>query len=177
MVTLSEQSSVPLNQTRMVGLLESQCRTARLSKQSSRAATVERIWIPLSPDILRLMVPAPRRETRLRREQLGSCLDPFDHRRSPFTCKCSHWLMRCGWDFVADDLWLVHDYSGSVKTNIGHLESGSGIAALIKVVLSLEKGVIPPVSENFQTVNPALDLDFSNLKVHTIVQNLSLPGH
>lgn len=78
---------------------------------------------------------------------------------------------------MADDMWLVRDYSGSVKTNIGHLESGSGIAALIKVVLSLEKGVIPPVSENFQRVNPALDLDFSNLKVHTVVQTLSLPGH
>lgn len=52
-----------------------------------------------------------------------------------------------------------------MKSNIGHQESGSGIAALIKVILSLEKGVIPPVSDNFHSVNPAIDVEYYNLKV------------
>ncbi len=55
---------------------------------------------------------------------------------------------------------------GSVKTNIGHTETTSGLAGIIKVVLALENGVIPP-SINFQTPNPKLNLDEWRLKVAT----------
>lgn len=33
---------------------------------------------------------------------------------------------------------------GAVKTNIGHSEAASGVAAVIKAVLTVEKGIIPP---------------------------------
>ncbi|KAF7554212.1 hypothetical protein G7Z17_g3048 [Cylindrodendrum hubeiense] len=55
---------------------------------------------------------------------------------------------------------------GSVKTNIGHTEAASGLAGLIKVVLALENGQIPP-TVNFDKPNPELKLDEWGLKVAT----------
>ncbi|MGW0532983.1 type I polyketide synthase [Streptomyces sp. NPDC003032] len=46
---------------------------------------------------------------------------------------------------------------GSVKANIGHLDVCSGLASLIKALLVLRHGVIPPMA-NFRRPNPALDL-------------------
>lgn len=44
---------------------------------------------------------------------------------------------------------------GAVKTNIGHTQAASGIASLIKVILSIKNQVIPP-SINFDEVNPLI---------------------
>jgi phthiocerol/phenolphthiocerol synthesis type-I polyketide synthase E len=47
---------------------------------------------------------------------------------------------------------------GSVKSNLGHLDTAAGIAGLIKTVLALTHQVQPP-SLHFTRPNPALDLD------------------
>ncbi len=53
---------------------------------------------------------------------------------------------------------------GSVKTNIGHLEAGSGIAGLIKLALCLKHRVVPP-NLHFKTPNPSLNFERLRLKV------------
>ena len=55
---------------------------------------------------------------------------------------------------------------GSVKTNIGHLESAAGIAGVIKVVLALQHREIPP-SLNFETPNPHIPFEQLALCVQT----------
>ncbi|XRM42767.1 hypothetical protein ABZX51_005978 [Aspergillus tubingensis] len=49
-------------------------------------------------------------------------------------------------------------YVGALKTNIGHLEGGSGIAGLIKTMMILETGVVPP-NANFEKPNPKIPVD------------------
>jgi acyl transferase domain-containing protein/acyl carrier protein len=44
-------------------------------------------------------------------------------------------------------------YLGAVKTNIGHLEGAAGAAGVIKMILCLQNGQIPP-NLNFDEINP-----------------------
>lgn len=49
---------------------------------------------------------------------------------------------------------------GSVKSNIGHLSQAAGVVGVIKAVLAMEHGLIPP-SINFERPNPAIDFESS----------------
>ena len=55
-------------------------------------------------------------------------------------------------------------YLGSVKANIGHCESSSGAAGLIKSILVLEKGLIPP-NINLENIKQELNFDLGTIKV------------
>ena len=55
---------------------------------------------------------------------------------------------------------------GSVKTNIGHLNTAAGIASLIKTALSLHHAQLPP-SLHFQSPNPEIDFETSPFYVNT----------
>ena len=54
---------------------------------------------------------------------------------------------------------------GSVKTNIGHLESAAGIAGLIKVIMSMKHEALPP-SLHYHSPNPHIPFEELNLKVN-----------
>ncbi|KAJ6174552.1 hypothetical protein N7485_005289 [Penicillium canescens] len=46
-------------------------------------------------------------------------------------------------------------YVGSIKANIGHCECAAGVAGVIKAILMINKGLIPPMA-NFQRLNPKI---------------------
>ncbi|MDX6742516.1 SDR family NAD(P)-dependent oxidoreductase [Actinocorallia sp. A-T 12471] len=56
---------------------------------------------------------------------------------------------------------------GSVKSNLGHMEAAAGAAGLIKTVLALHHGVIPP-SLHYREPNPHIPFDELNLKVAAV---------
>lgn len=62
-------------------------------------------------------------------------------------------------------------YVGSVKSNIGHLEAASGLAAIVKVIMALEEGIIPP-NINFETPNKDIPMKEWKLRVYFVRTNL-----
>lgn len=56
--------------------------------------------------------------------------------------------------------------AGSVKTNLGHLDSAAGIAGLVKCILSLSHGIIPP-SIHFNRPNKKIGFEASPIYVNT----------
>jgi thioester reductase-like protein len=61
---------------------------------------------------------------------------------------------------------------GSVKTNIGHLESAAGVAGLLKLVLALENAEIPP-HLHFNEPNP--NVDWSKLHIQVTADGTPWP--
>ncbi|WP_129645083.1 GNAT family N-acetyltransferase [Peristeroidobacter agariperforans] len=53
---------------------------------------------------------------------------------------------------------------GSVKSNLGHLEPAAGIAGLLKIVLCMRNGQLPP-SLNFSRLNPKIRLEGTPFQV------------
>ncbi|KAK4242263.1 hypothetical protein C8A03DRAFT_40391 [Achaetomium macrosporum] len=58
-------------------------------------------------------------------------------------------------------------YVGAVKSNIGHLEGASALAGLVKAILSLEHGTIPP-NINLEKVNPKIPVDDWHISFPTV---------
>ena len=65
---------------------------------------------------------------------------------------------------------------GSVKTNIGHLNTAAGIAGLSKTVLALQHKQIPPTL-HFQKANPKLGLEKSRFYVPTEIEEWAPKNH
>ncbi|MEP5731698.1 MAG: SDR family NAD(P)-dependent oxidoreductase [Sulfitobacter sp.] len=55
-------------------------------------------------------------------------------------------------------------FVGSSKANIGHLESGAGIAGLIKAAMAVKTGIVPP-NIRFKNPNPHIPFDALNIEV------------
>ncbi|MER5277157.1 amino acid adenylation domain-containing protein [Streptomyces sp. NPDC002809] len=53
---------------------------------------------------------------------------------------------------------------GSAKTNFGHLEAAAGVVGLIKALMTVRHGTVPP-HLNLTEVNPAIDLDQLHLRI------------
>lgn len=65
---------------------------------------------------------------------------------------------------------------GSVKSNIGHLDSAAGVTGLIKTALALKHRRLPP-SLHYREPNPAIDFDASPFYVNAHLAEWQSNGH
>ncbi len=68
-----------------------------------------------------------------------------------------------------NNLWREHNADGecvigSVKSNVGHLLTAAGAASLMKTLLAMKHGVLPPTA-NYETPSSKIDLSNSPFKV------------
>ena len=64
---------------------------------------------------------------------------------------------------------------GSIKTNIGHLDTAAGVAGLIKTVLALKHKQLPP-SLHFEKPNPQIDFVNSPFYVNSTLKEWNVNG-
>ncbi|KAF5009329.1 hypothetical protein FDECE_4427 [Fusarium decemcellulare] len=64
-------------------------------------------------------------------------------------------------------------YVGSIKSNIGHLEASSGVAGLLKAILILKHGEIPP---NIDFIEPKPTLHLEERKIKIATNTVPLPS-
>lgn len=62
--------------------------------------------------------------------------------------------------------------TGSIKSNVGHLESSSALAAIIKTILCFEKGKIPA---QMHFVDPNPNIDFRRVRIPVALTDWSGP--
>ncbi|HEX6040953.1 type I polyketide synthase [Longimicrobium sp.] len=65
---------------------------------------------------------------------------------------------------------------GAVKSNVGHLDTAAGVTGLIKTVLALEHGEIPP-TVHFTAPNPKLEIERSPFFVSGELRRWETDGH
>jgi acyl transferase domain-containing protein/thioesterase domain-containing protein/NADP-dependent 3-hydroxy acid dehydrogenase YdfG len=65
---------------------------------------------------------------------------------------------------------------GSVKTNIGHLDTAAGVVSLIKAALVVSHGQIPP-SLNYEAPNPEIDFGSTPFLVNDRLRSFPANGH
>ncbi|UII31931.1 SDR family NAD(P)-dependent oxidoreductase [Fulvivirga ulvae] len=58
---------------------------------------------------------------------------------------------------------------GSVKSNVGHLESAAGITGLLKVILAMQHRQIP-ASINYKDLNPKIQLEGTSFRIQNALQ-------
>jgi acyl transferase domain-containing protein len=64
---------------------------------------------------------------------------------------------------------------GSVKSNIGHLDTAAGVASMIKVILAMKHRQIPPTL-HYQSANPSIEFDGGPFFVNAALEDWQSPG-
>src|SRR5690606_3598071 len=64
---------------------------------------------------------------------------------------------------------------GSIKTNIGHLDTAAGVASLIKASSAVEHAELPP-SLHFRTPNPTIPFDETPFRVNSQLRAWTTEG-